>query len=239
MLPLLIGHRGIPEFAPENSIAGAVIAKQMNIRCIEVDAMLCRDNRAIIHHDTTLERCSGVDGKVKDYDYNELLKFNICENFPVNDICSGEKIPLMREMILKCKSINLLLNIEIKCEEDDLSSANLICKEIKKYGHPKQIVVSSYSINALKIAKQILPEFQRNYIVDKIPENWYETMSKLGCSAIVVSYTDNSMDSIIDLLKYGVAIYVFTINNLQIYRRLNSLGIGVFSDRPFTLSKYL
>lgn len=239
MLPLLIGHRGIPEFAPENSIAGAIIAKQMNIRCIEVDAMLCRDNRAIIHHDTTLKRCSGVDGTIKDYDYEELLKFNICANFPLNDICANEKIPLMRDMILKCKSINLLLNIEIKCEEDDLFAANVICKEIKKFADPKDVVVSSYDINVLKFAKQILPNFERNYIVDKIPPKWFETVHELGCKAIVVSYEHNSMDDILSLLKFGVRIYVFTINNLEIYRRLNYHGIGVFSDKPYTLSKYI
>lgn len=239
MLPPLIGHRCIPEFAPENSISGAVLAKQLDISCIEVDAMLCRDNVAIIHHDTTLKRCSGIEGTIKDYDYDELLKFSICANFDAKDTCVDEKIPRMRDMILKCKSINLLLNIEVKCEEDDLFAANVICKEIKKYGHPNQVIVSSYDINVLKFAKQILPEFERNYIVDEIPENWYETMSELGCTSIIVSYKDNSFESITDLLKYGVRVYVFTINDIQIYRKLNALGIGVFSDRPYTLSKYL
>ena len=239
MLPLLIGHRGIPELAPENSIYGAVIAKQKNIRCIEVDAMLTRDNRAIIHHDTTLKRRSGIDGIVKNYDYNELMKFNICENFHMKDVCSDEKIPLMRDMILKCSSINLLLNIEIKCEEDDLFTANVICKEIKAFGNPKKIVVSSYDKNTLKLAKQILPEYNRYYIVDKIPRKWLETMFELGCSAIVVSYDHNSLEDIIDLLKYGLKIYVFTINDIKTYRKLNLLGIGVLSDKPYTLSKYL
>jgi glycerophosphoryl diester phosphodiesterase len=239
LLPLLIGHRGIPEFAPENSITGAILAKKMNVGCIEVDAMLCRDNRSIIYHDESLKRCSGIDGMVSDYDYNELLKFGICENFHLKNVYSEEQIPLMREMILKCRDIDLLLNIEIKCEESDLFSANVICKEIEKYGNPEQIVISSYNINALKFAKQILPKYQRNYIVDKIPSNWLDIVYELECSAIVVSYDDNSMDSIIELLKYGIRIYVFTINDLKTYRKLNSLGIGVFSDRPYTLSKYL
>ena len=91
----------------------------------------------------------------------------------------------------------------------------------------------------MKFAKQILPEFERNYIVDEIPANWYENMSVLGCTSIIVSYKDNSFESITDLLKYGVRVYAFTINDIQIYRKLNALGIGVFSDRPYTLSKYL
>lgn len=239
LLPLLIGHRCIPEFAPENSITGAILARKLNIRCIEVDAMLCRDNRSIIYHDESLKRCSGIDGLVSDYDYNELLKFGISENFHLKNVFSEEKIPLMREMILKCRDIDLTLNIEIKCEESDLFSANVICKEIKKYGNPEQIVISSYSINALKLAKQILPKYQRNYIVDKIPLNWLDIVYEQECSAIVISYEHNTMDSIIELLKYGIQVYVFTINDVRTYRKLNSLGIGVFSDRPYTLSKYL
>jgi glycerophosphoryl diester phosphodiesterase len=239
MLPLLIGHRGIPEFAPENSISGAILAKQLKIDCIEVDAMLCRDNVAIIHHDTSLKRCSGIEGTIKDYDYHELMKFSICANHHVKDMCVDENIPRMRDMIVKCKSIKLLLNIEIKCEEDDLFAANVICKEIKKYGHPSQVIISSYDINVLKFAKQILPEFERNYIVDDIPSNWHDTMIELECSSIIVSYKDNSFQSITDLLKFGYRVYVFTINDIQTYRKFNALGIGVFSDKPYTLSKYL
>ena len=237
MLPLLIGHRGIPEFAPENSIMGALIAKTMNISCIEVDAMLCKDNNVVIHHDFDLKRTVGNHGLIKDFNYQELREFDIINKFKFEGT-EPVKIPHMRDMIIKCNEIDIMLNIEIKCEDNDLQVANTVCKQIRKHGNQKNIIVSSFNVSILELAKKIIPTYERNYIVDKIPKDWLIKMSELGCTSLIVSYKHNSFEEIINLLKYGISIYVFTINDVETYRKFNALGIGVFSDKPYTLQKY-
>jgi len=234
-LPLLIGHRGILESAPENSIVGAIVAKQMGINCIEVDAMICKDNNVVIHHDFDLKRSTGRSGMIKDFNYSELKKFNIINKFESIDVV---KIPKMEDMILKCNEINLILNIEIKCEENDFLVGNTICKKIRNYGNPKNIVVSSFNVYILKLAKKLLPCYERNYIVNKIPSDWLKTMYELDCTSIIVSHDHNSFEEIKNLTKYGIPVYVFTINDINTYRQFNSIGVGVFSDKPLTLKKY-
>jgi glycerophosphoryl diester phosphodiesterase len=234
-LPLLIGHRGILESAPENSIIGAIIAKQMGINCIEVDAMLCKDKNVVIHHDFDLQRSTGIYGMVKDFNYSELQKLNIINKFESIDVI---KIPKMEDMILQCDKINLILNIEIKCEENDFLVGNTVCKKIREYGNPKRIVISSFNVHILNLAKKIIPCYERNYIVNKIPDDWLKTMYEFDCTSIIVSREHNSFEEIKDLTKYGIPVFVFTINDINTYRRFNSIGVGVFSDRPYTLKKY-
>ena len=235
MLPLIIGHRCIPEFAPENSIIGAFVAKTMGVKCIEVDAMLCRNNTIVIHHDFDLRRSLGINDDIRNFDYSTLKQFEISKCCEFKSITN---IPTMKKMINLCDNINLLLNIEIKCQDDDLSVANIICKEIRKRGNPKNIVVSSFNTNILKTAKKIIPLYERNYIVNKIPTNWLSTMHDLDCTSLIVSCKDNSFEEIKDLLKYHIPVYVFTVNDIETYRKFNALNIGVFSDKPYTLNKY-
>ena len=237
ILPLLIGHRGIPEFAPENTIIGAIIAKQMNIDCIEVDVMLCKDKNVVIHHDFDLKRSVGKSGMINDFNYSELEKFKIINKFEFKSL-DTINIPKMKDMILKCKQINLTLNVEIKCENNDLMVANIICKQIRKYGNPQKVVVSSFNVHVLKLAKKIIPSYERNYIVNKIPDNWLNMMYELDCTSIIVSYEHNSFEEIKDITKYGFPVYVFTINDVKIYKKFNLIGVGVFSDKPYTLKKY-
>jgi glycerophosphoryl diester phosphodiesterase len=238
-MPLLIGHRGIPEFAPENSIIGAFVAKNMGIECIEVDAMLCRNNSAVIHHDFDLQRSLGINGDIRNFDYKTLKHLDISKQCKFKKICSFANIPTMKKMIDVCDKIKLFLNIEIKCQYDDLSTANTICKQILKHGNPKKIVVSSFNASILKIAKKIIPLYERNYIVNEIPTNWLTIMHDLDCTALIVSCKHNSFEQIKDLLKYHIPIYVFTVNDVKTYRKFNALNIGVFSDKPYTLNKYL
>lgn len=239
ILPLIIGHRCIPQFAPENSMSGIIVAKQMNMRGIEVDAMLTKDFVPIIHHDETLERCTGEKGNIFDKTYEELLKYDISHSFYIKDIYKNERIPKMKHFIKRCNELDMILNIEIKCKKNDIITPIIICYNIRKYGNPSNLVISSVNHEALKIAKHMLKNFERNLISEYIPENYLNLMNDLNCTSIVLSHEKNEFDDIIQLLKYKHPVFVYTVNNSLLCKKFISNGIGVFSDKPNIISNYL
>jgi glycerophosphoryl diester phosphodiesterase len=88
-----IAHRGFhskDKLIPENSMA-AFRAAIANGYGIEFDIQFSKDEQIVIFHDDTLKRVCGVDGRVDDYTYNELLQFSLCN--------SKEKIPLFTEFL--------------------------------------------------------------------------------------------------------------------------------------------
>jgi len=239
ILPLIIGHRCIPQFAPENSLSGITIANKMNIRGIEVDAMLSKDNIPIIFHDYTLDRCCGKPGgTVRDKTYKQLLKYDISHGFYITSMFDNERIPMMKTVIKMCDELNMILNIEIKCHHNDIITPVIICNYIKKYGNPQKIVVSSFNEKSLLIAKSILKEYERNLISDLIPVDYLKKMKQLNCTSIVLSSEKNNFEDILDLLKYKHPVFVFTVNDYQECRKFISNGIGVFTDNPYTISKF-
>lgn len=238
MLPRIYGHRGVVEYAPENSISGAYIAKVLKVGAIEIDAQLSADNYPIVFHDTTLDRCTGEPGIVCQKKYRDLYKYDISSymNQKVS-IYKNERIPLLKTMLKVCHTMNIFVNTEIKADsDDDLATPLLVCECIKKYSSSNNTVVSSYSIKALEIAKYIIPDFKRMYIVDEIPNNWIEILEKYECYGMVISKDHNSIDDIIAISNRGFDIYVFTVNDKDTFDILSKYGIGIITDYPCTLS---
>lgn len=68
----LVGHRGFPQEFPENTLEGVRGALDAGARFVEFDVQLSGDRQAIVYHDASLERTSGIPGSVFDISAVEL-----------------------------------------------------------------------------------------------------------------------------------------------------------------------
>ena len=69
---LLIGHRGAPLEALENSIASFARARDLGADGIELDVQLTADGRLVVLHDPTLERTTVCQGFVRERTLEQL-----------------------------------------------------------------------------------------------------------------------------------------------------------------------
>ena len=89
----LIAHRGYhnnKKGIPENSVLAFKKAIDNNY-LIELDARLTKDKKLVVFHDDNLKRVCGVNKRVKDLTYKELLKYNLFD--------TTLKVPLFSEVI--------------------------------------------------------------------------------------------------------------------------------------------
>ncbi|MBO5249094.1 MAG: glycerophosphodiester phosphodiesterase [Clostridia bacterium] len=97
-------HRGLHnKNVPENSLRAIADAVDRGLG-IELDIQLSKDGQVVVFHDLTLNRMTGVDGKVIDYTAEELSKMSLNghpDGIPtlkqVLEVVDG-KIPLIIEM---------------------------------------------------------------------------------------------------------------------------------------------
>ncbi len=90
---LNLAHRGLhtkDKKVPENSLAAFGRAADAGYG-IELDLQFSKDEQIVVFHDDTLKRVCGVEGRVDDYTYEELLNFKLCG--------TEEKIPLFSEVL--------------------------------------------------------------------------------------------------------------------------------------------
>ncbi|WP_420111522.1 glycerophosphodiester phosphodiesterase [Pseudactinotalea sp.] len=58
-MPILIGHRGAPGLAPENTIESLELAQRAGADAVEIDVRTSADGRPVLLHDRTFERLWG------------------------------------------------------------------------------------------------------------------------------------------------------------------------------------
>lgn len=86
-------HRGLhtkDKSIPENSLPAFAAAVQAGYG-MELDVQLSKDGKLVVFHDDTLERVTGVQGRVDAYDWEELQEMKLCG--------SQERMPLFRELL--------------------------------------------------------------------------------------------------------------------------------------------
>ena len=99
---------------PENSYSAIKRAADYGYG-IEFDVHLTKDGIPVVFHDDTLNRICGVDGKLKDYTFEELQQFRL--------MGTEEKIPAFAD-VLKAVNGRTPLIIEYKVE----NNTNALCK---------------------------------------------------------------------------------------------------------------
>ena len=100
-------HRGLhtkDRTVPENSLAAFRRAAERGYG-IELDVQLSRDGQVVVFHDDTLERVTGVVGRVDSYDYEDLSQMHLCG--------TEETIPLFIEVLKNIKGAGPLI-VELK-----------------------------------------------------------------------------------------------------------------------------
>ena len=64
---LVVGHRGAPNKAPENTLASFEAAIAIGVDAIELDVHLSRDGHLIVIHDAALDRTTDGQGLVHEH----------------------------------------------------------------------------------------------------------------------------------------------------------------------------
>lgn len=148
-------HRGLHDNetqAPENSMAAFRKAVEVGYG-IELDVQLTKDRIPVVFHDETLKRVCGVEGKVRDFTYEELQQFSLCR--------SKEKIPLFSDF-LNMVDGKVPLIIEIKIHEKAAEVCSRADELIREY--KGVYCIESFDPRAVRWYKKHRPEVVRGQL---------------------------------------------------------------------------
>jgi glycerophosphoryl diester phosphodiesterase len=114
---LIVGHRGNPTLAPENTISSYLKAIENGADIVETDVYLTLDNHIIIMHDGTLERTTNSDsGKNITQMTLEEIKQYYCwgASDQFKSQYPDEKVPTLDELFEAIKDKDTVVFLEIK-----------------------------------------------------------------------------------------------------------------------------
>ena len=237
-LPPVIGHRGAAARAPENTLAGLRVAKQLGCRWVEFDARLTGDGGLVLCHDARLERTTDGAGLISGLSLSAVRDCDAGSRFGLA-FC-GERVPTLEAALLLAADLGLGCNIEIKAERGrDYATAAAVAATLRLLGNrAPPILVSSFSATAVAAVKKLAPQVARGLLFRLVPRGWAALAGRLGVSVIGADYRRLRPRRIAEIRSAGYQLAAYTVNDPARARRLYAWGVtSVFSDAPDIIAK--
>ena len=218
--PLIIGHRGAYDAAPENTLRGFKKAIELGADYIEFDVHKSQDEALVIIHDIDILRRMGYEDFIKDMTLAELKKLDLGE---------GEKVPELKEVINLAKGkINSLCELKAKGIVDKvihlLRDENVI----------DSTIIQSFFIEELLEVRRIEPKLELAALVpineEYIPE--WGKRKKMIQNVIdlefpfIVTRRENVDEQFIQYShKNNLKVFVYTLNTKRTMQRFIDMSI--------------
>ena len=226
--PFVLGHRGAPHAAPENTLAAFDLALTEGADGVELDVRLDGDGRVIVLHDRTLERVSGG-SEPRDV---ESLGAADLERVSVG----GERVPLLSDVLAWAREKHTRVNVELKADGSrPLALARSVAKVVCASGVGAECVLFSSFDSLLVAALGVLsPALPRAQLIDAGGRRERAERGKRfladGVNPHRALVTGERMSS---WKQAGAVVAAWTVNDPGEARRLAELGVDtLISDEP-------
>ena len=225
---ILIGHRGAPLLAIENTLESFKCAFEANLKGVELDIQLSKDKKLFIFHDWKIKTNQEKAYVISKLNYSKILLISEQKKFI---------IPLLKDVI-KILPKKSFLNIEIK-------SMNIINNGIEKHllkllienNILNRVIISSFNPFSIYRIKKNQPNALTAFLwTNRNPCLLINTPLWVWfCKPDGFHIDYNSInDKIINWVKNKkMFLLTYTINNKKDYYKAKKLNFhGVFTDNP-------
>ena len=218
-----IAHRGYVAKGVENSIEALEGAAEVGVDYVEFDIILTKDNKFVVMHDFNLKRLAGINKRVQDMNFDEIVGLQIKQG----DYTS--KIPSLEEFVTKAKELNMKLVIELKPHGEEPSNyIDILINEVER------LKLENYKFMSLnpKVMEELekkAPNLETGYVIPLQFGNFHQS----NVDFFVIedfSYRDRLVEQ---AKKQYKKVFVWTINDSALITKyLQSPADGIITDEP-------
>jgi len=218
-----IAHRGYVAKGVENSIEALEGAAEVGADYVEFDIILTKDNKFVVMHDYNLKRLAGLNKRVQDMNFDEVVGLTINQG----DYTS--KIPSLEKFVTKAKELNMNLVIELKPHgAEPPNYIDILIDEVKR------LKLENYKFMSLnsKVMEELetkAPNLETGYVIPLQFGNFHHS----NVDFFVIedfSYRDRLVEQ---ARKENKQVFVWTINDSALITRyLQSPADGIITDEP-------
>lgn len=214
----LLGHRGSPKAAKENTIDSFRLALEAGLDGLELDLHRTRDGVLAIYHDFDL-----AETPISSLDWPELKGrapwmprleevFELAEQFPT-----------------------ALLNLELKSQPPDSDGREAaLAQALKAWSERERAWISSFDPLALIRLRKF--GYEGTIALLYSDEVVLELLPCTGATGVHPHYSLLTQEKVAAFREQGLFVMTWTVNNLNTARRLQEWGVnGLIGDLPSEL----
>lgn len=160
---MIVGHRGAPLVAPENTLASFDAAIDAGADAVEFDVRLTADGTPVVLHDPTVDRTTDGRGPVRTMTLDDVKRLRIDGSL---------EVPTLRE-VLTALSGRATVDIEVKNipgEPDfDAEEALVVAtlEELERSAFVGDVIISSFNPFSLTRSRELAPELATGLLTDR------------------------------------------------------------------------
>ncbi len=153
----VVGHRGAPRQAPENTLLSLRRAIDIGVDWIEFDLHRSKDSVLVVIHDYRVDRTTNGTGRVRDMTFEELQDL---------DVGDGQRIPSLSEVIALAKGrVGMDIELKVRGIEEDVVDA------IQRSRIKSRCMVSSFILESIKLVKDKDSHIMTAAIMNRMPRD--------------------------------------------------------------------
>ena len=188
--------------------------------------------RALLLHDSTLQRTTSGHGPADALPWSELARLDAGGWH--SRAYAGEPLPSFDAIARFCLRNSFALDLEIKPSpgsERITGEVVAAAADAQWTGHTPLPLLTSFRPDALEGARQAAPRLPRGLLLDTLRDGWLDEARSLECVAVVTNYSLIDANVLARIHGAGLRALVYTVNDPAAAHRLHALGIdGIVTD---------
>ncbi len=260
-------HQGGSFEAPSSTLAAIAHAIDHGASAIELDVHATKDRQIVVCHDATVDRTTNHHGAINTLTLAQLREMDNAywwvPGSTVNPGLGDDRyvdrgkaphdvrfaIATLEQVAVQFPSI--LLNLDIKQSEPDVEGYEaLLANELRRLERTDSVIVASFLDEAIEKFRSLAPEVATSAATGETAAFYFSMLE--GSTPVVApvcafqvpaTYGDLTVVSeqfVETAHRAGVAVHVWTINEVDEMSRLLDLGVdGIISDTPTVLNELL
>lgn len=197
---LILGHRGAPAHAPENTLRAFRAAADLGADGVEVDVQRCADGRLPLIHDDLVDRTTNGSGRVGDLYWPALNRLDAGE---------GEPIPLLDELLAFAATRHgFFLDLELKLP--GVGPDTLAALERARYTGP--VALSSFDYASLVEARRLDATIELWLLASEFEPVLLAQAREIGASSLALEYRALAPEVVGAVAAAGLGAVAWTVN---------------------------
>lgn len=214
---LVLGHRGAPEAALENTLESFVRAMRDGADGVELDVRSAADGTPVVIHDATLERAFGLDRAVGSLGWEALHRL------------TGARLPTLQQAAAWAAASGAWLNVELKVGGTERAVVELVVS----HGLADRCFLSSFDRGSMTRVAEIAPSLRRFLLLESWSESTAEELARSRAEGVSLRADAASPMAIEVLRRDGFSVVVWTVDDPVRAVTLAEAGVaGIITDRP-------
>lgn len=229
---LIYGHRGARGEAPENTLASFASALQAGVTRVELDLHLSADHQLMVIHDPTLQRTTGIRGRVAAHTAEQLGRMDA--RLGLKGWAEPCPIPTLEQLFQTFPQFEHY-QLEVKSGSRGQARPVLeaILRLVDRYRLQDKVVITSASRHLLRYARDSrcpLPTglVEEHGILDPV-----KSALRYECRFLALSWKLCTPARLAQAKRHGLHVSVWTVNDPELMLKLRDMGVdSLITDVP-------